>query len=147
MLFEEVEDAGNAEILLSLSFPERFPAHMDVETAGPRLMAGIAQGDGLFADGCPGHLMEMVVQGHGMGDDLKAIVQGAVVLAIDAALTGIIGESQNLRGIPRVLAALVNFQFDTKIAGAASVEDWLRFIVVIMDDALAAGCTLKAVVA
>ena len=82
-----------------------------------------------------------------MGDDLKAIVQGAVVLAIDAALTGIIGESQNLRGILRVLAALVNFQLDTKIAGAASVEDRLRFIVVIMDDTLAAGCTLKAVVA
>ena len=100
---------ATAGILMFLGLSKGQAAHMDMKAAGPRLMAGVAQIHGSLADLLPGHLPELVVQGHGMGDDLKAIVQGAVVLAIDAALTGIIGESQNLRGILRVLAALVNF--------------------------------------
>ena len=69
--FNKKQDARNGRILCALSIAK----HMDVQTAGARLMAGIAHLHGLSQDGCPRHFCLMVGERHGVRHHLKAVVQ------------------------------------------------------------------------
>lgn len=76
----------------------------------------------------------MIVQGHGVGDDLKAVVQGAVVLAIDALRTVVNQGHQGLGGAD-ALAAFVDFQLHAEVAGTGAIEDGLGLVVIALDAA------------
>ena len=107
---------GDDGILLLLGLSKGQTAHMDVKAAGPCLIAGVAQIHGSLADLLPGHLPELVVQGHGMGDDLKPLFQRAVVLAVDP-LFAVIGDFQELSGIGAIFPGPIDLQLHTKEPG------------------------------
>ena len=67
-----------------------------------------------------------------MGDDLKAIIQAAVMLAVDQLSTGV-GNIQNPFGVAVGLATLVNLQLHAEITLARTIENRLRLEVVIID--------------
>ena len=67
-----------------------------------------------------------------MGDDLKAIIQAAVMLAVDQLSTGV-GNIQNSFGVAVRLTALVHFQLHAEITLARTIENRLRLEVVVID--------------
>ena len=135
VLLEKVEDTGNGGVLLFLSLSEGQTAHMDMEAAGPGLMAGVAQIHGSFADLLPGHLPELVAQGHGVRDDLKSLFQGAVMLAVDPFLF-LVGDPQEFFGVGAILPGPIDFQLHAKEPGAVSIENRLRFVAVVLNSPL-----------
>lgn len=76
----------------------------------------------------------MIVQRHGVGDNLKAVVQGAVVLAVDALRTVVDQGHQGLGGAD-ALAAFIDLQLHAEVAWAGAVEDGLGLVVIALDAA------------
>ena len=76
----------------------------------------------------------MVVQRHGVGDDLKAVVQGAVVLAVDPLRTVVDQGHQGLGGAD-ALTAFVDLQLHAEVAGTGAIEDGLGLVVIALDAA------------
>jgi len=109
---------------------------MDVQAAGPGLVAGVAQGGSSAENVCPGHFVEMVVQGHGVGHQLQTVVQGAVIL--DVEVLQAVGDGQQFSGIIRVFPRAIDLQLHTKPAGAIAAEQGLGFKVVVPDCLVAA---------
>ena len=88
----------------------------------------------LGTDPYPRHLGLMVLQGHGVGDDLKAVHQRAVVLTVDAVILGLgIANVQDLLGVVLVLAALVDLQLHAEVAFSGTEEVEFGNVVVVMD--------------
>src|SRR5699024_11124687 len=77
VLLEEVQHPGNGRLLVGIGVPEGLPAYMDMEAAGTGLVGKVAHVDGLPEEGLPGHFCAVVAEGHRMGHQLKAVVQGA----------------------------------------------------------------------
>ena len=69
-----------------------------------------------------------------MADDLKAVVQTAVVLAINTFCV-LISDGKDFFGVAADFARTVNFEFDAKVSGRGSVENRLGAIAVIVDGA------------
>lgn len=132
MLLEEVEDPGDRGVLLLLRNAEGHAVHMDVEAAAAGPMAEIAQVNGFPAEFFPGHFMELAVQGHGVGHQLQTVIQRTVVLDVEELLLGV-GDPEKGTGVVPVLAAAVDLKLYAKKPGPISIEDRLRFVVVIMD--------------
>lgn len=107
---------------------------MDVQTAAAGLVAAVTHLHRGMAQRGPGHLMEMIVQRHGVGDDLEAIIQGAVVLAVDALCT-VVGQGHQGLGGANTLAAFVDFQLHAEVAGTGAIEDGLGLVVIALDAA------------
>ena len=76
--------------------------------------------------------MELILQRQGVCDDLKAVVQTAVVLAVSKGVLPISNVQQG-RGILTVLARAINLQLHTKEAGPGAIEDGTGLEIVIMD--------------
>jgi hypothetical protein len=72
------------------------------------------------------------VQGHGVGHQLEALVQGAVVLAVEQFLP-LVGDAQERLGAGVVLTRSVDLQLHAEVAGTAAVEDGVRLVAVIVD--------------
>ena len=88
----------------------------------------------LGTDTHPRHLGLMVLQGHGVGDDLKAVHQRTVVLTVDAVMLGLgIANVQDLLGVVLVLTALVDLQLHAKVAFSETEEMELGHVVVVVD--------------
>ncbi|SCI59309.1 Uncharacterised protein [uncultured Blautia sp.] len=138
VLLEKVQDTGNGSVLLYLGLSKGQTAHMDVKAAGPGLMAGVAQIHGSLANLLPGHLPELVGQGHRVRDDLKSFFQGAVMLAVDPFLF-LIGDPQELFGVGAILPGAIDFQFHAKEPGAVSIENRLRLVAVVLNSPVAGG--------
>ena len=115
-----------------LTVPKGRPAHMDVETAGALPVAAIAHADGLAQHVCPRHFFPVIVQGHGMGNDLKAVSKGAVVLAVDVLVVSV-GDVHNGVGVAVILARPVDLQLYAQIAGRCTIEDGGGFAVIILN--------------
>ena len=130
---KEIEYTGNTGILLRFDGAEGIPVDMDMEAAGSSLMAGIAHTLGSVQDRRPGHFLLVVSQGHGMGDDLKAVLQGAVMLAIDTLFAFLVGDFHDMVGVIIILSGSINLQLHAKEAGRFSVEDGLGLIVIVVD--------------
>lgn len=69
-----------------------------------------------------------------MGDDLKAIVKAAVVLAVDQVLLPV-GDAEDTLRVVGVFSAAIDLQLDTEETVSLSVEDGLGLIAVLMDSA------------
>ena len=132
VLLEEVEHPGDGGILFGSSVAKSRTAHMDMEPAGAGPVTAVAQREGFFAEMFPGHVVKLAVQGQRMSHQFKALVQRAVVLDVHQR-AGLIGDVQQFPGIVRVLTAFVQFQFHTEKPGSISVENGLRFEVVVVD--------------
>lgn len=133
MLLDKVEDPGDGRLLFFLRFPEGLPADVNVKAAGLGLVGTVAQRAGCAQDFRPGHLFLVVLQAHGMRDQLEAIAEGTVVLTVEPLGETDIGLRQNLAGVVTPLAAFVDLQLDPEVSGAGAVEDGFWFVVVALD--------------
>ena len=105
---------------------------MDVEAAGARLVGPIAQASGLVQNLFPGHMLAVVVQRHGVTDDLEALIQRAVVLAVGPFLS-VVYQPENLPGVAVVFPGTVNLQFYSKVPAALAEELRFRLVVIVVD--------------
>ena len=80
----------------------------------------------------PGHMMQMIVQCHGMGDDLESVVQRTVVLAV-SIIRRVVGDMQNLFRICVSLTGFIDIQLHAEKAFSISMEDGLRLVVVFVN--------------
>lgn len=133
MLFHEVENSGDGRLLFFLRFSEGLPADVDVEAAGLGLVGTVAQRAGCVQDFRPGHLFLVVLQAHGMRDQLEAVAEGTVVLTVEPLGETNVGLGQNLAGVVTPLAAFVDLQLDSEVPWTGAVEDGFRFVVVALD--------------
>ena len=74
----------------------------------------------------------MAFQRGGMADDLKAVVQTAVMLAVNTIKISV-SDGKDFFGVAADFARAVNFEFDAKISGWGSVENRLGAVAVIVD--------------
>ena len=79
--------------------------------------------------------MELILQRQGVCDELKAVVQTAIVLAIGKGVLPV-GDVQQCQGILVVLTSAVDLQLDTEEAGPGAIEDGTGLEIVIMDSAV-----------
>jgi len=105
---------------------------MNMDTAGVGLMAPIAHLHSFGHELLPGHFVPVEVKRHGMGDDLKSIIETSVMLAVGQRLF-CIGDIEQSSGVAGQLTGTVDLQFDTHITRAVSIEDRIRFEVVTAD--------------
>lgn len=143
VFLEEVQGPGDGGVLVGFCLPEGIPADVDVQAATAGLVTAVAHLHRGTAQRGPGHLVEMVVQGHGMGDDFEAVVRGTVVLAVDVLRAVVDQGHQGLSGAD-ALAALVDLQLHAEVAGTGAVEDGLGLVVIALN---AAGDSIAVVVA
>lgn len=85
-------------------------------------MGEIPHTDGFVQHLIPRHFMELTLQRQGVCDDLKAVVQTAIVLAIGKGVL-LVGDVQQCQGILVVLTSAVDLQLDTEEAGPGAIED------------------------
>ena len=76
----------------------------------------------------------MAFQRGGMADDLKAVVQTAVVLAVNTIKIPV-SDGKDFFGAAAEFARTVNFEFDAKVSGRGSIENRFGAVAVIVDGA------------
>ena len=103
-----------------------------MQAAGARLMGPVAQASGFVQNLFPGHMLAVVVQRHGVTDDLKALIQGTVVLAVGPFLA-IVHQPENLTGVAVVLSGAVNLQLHPEVPAALTEELRFRLVVIVVD--------------
>ena len=133
VLFHEVENSGDGGLLFFLRFAEGFPADVDMEPTGLGLVGTVAQRAGCAQDLRPGHLFLVVLQAHGMRDQLEAIAEGTVVLTVEPLGEINIGLRQDPAGVVTPLAAFVDLQLDSEVPWTGAVEDGFWLVVVALD--------------
>ena len=121
MLLHKVEDPGDGGFLFFLRSPEGLPADVNVKAAGLGLVGTVAQRAGCAQDFRPGHLFLVVLQAHGMRDQLETIAEGTVVLTVEPLGETGVGLGQNLAGVVTPLAAFVDLQLDSEVP-------WTRWV-------------------
>jgi len=132
VVFHEEENAGDGFLLLTFRFAETVPVDMDVEPTGFRLVAVIALGQRFFHHSRPGHLIFMVIQRHGVGDDFHPFVQRAVMLNVDVLRVSVANAHQRLcHGVP--FTAVVDLPLHAQIAGIFAIENRGGLVVVGLD--------------
>ena len=77
----------------------------------------------------------MVAEGHGMGHQFKAVIQGTVVLAVELGLA-LVGDGQEAAGVVAVLAGLVDLQLHAEIKGPIPPETGGWAVVVVVNGLL-----------
>lgn len=120
-------------LLFFLHFAEGFPAGMDVKTAGLGLVRTVAQRAGCAQELRPGHLFLVVLQAHGMRDQLEAVAEGTVVLTVEPLGETNVGLRQDLAGVVTPLAAFVDLQLDSEVPWTGAIEDGFWLVVVALD--------------
>ena len=133
MLFHEVENSGDGRLLFCLRFSEGLPADVDVEAAGLGLVGTVAKRAGCAQDFRPGHLFLVVLQAHGMRDQLEAVAEGTVVLTVEPLGETNVGWRQDLAGVVTPLAAFVDLQLDSEVPWTDAVKDGFWLVVVALD--------------
>jgi len=75
------------------------------------------------------------LQSHGVGHDFKAVVQRAVVFAVDQ-LPIPVGQIQNLLGILAALSRSINLQLRAQVTRALPIKDRVRLVVIVLNSLL-----------
>ena len=96
---------------------------MDMKAAGSGLMGGIAHTNRFPQEGLPGHIVLMVLQAHRMGDNFKAILQRAIMFAINAIGLSI-SFLYDVSSVGGTFPSAVNFQFYAEVSGAFAPKRW-----------------------
>ena len=82
--------------------------------------------------------MEMVGQGHGMGNDLEPVLQTAVMLAVDMFI-GAVANTKDLSSGTFRFATFIDLQLYTEVTGACAIEDRLGFVVIVVNVGVMSG--------
>ena len=122
MLLEEEEYPGDGCFLLPLIIAERVTGNVDVQPASSGLMAQVVHLTRLFDHLRPGHHVHVVGKAHRVADDLKAVFQAAVMLAVNVLVVRV-ANLQDIAGVVLGLTGAVDFQLDAEVAWAAAIED------------------------
>ncbi len=80
----------------------------------------------------PRHLIAVIVEGHGVGDDLHSVVKRAVRLYVDL-LVKRIPDVKDLVRLFAVLSAAVNFKLNAEEARTFSVENGCGLVGIVVD--------------
>ena len=75
----------------------------------------------------------MVSERHGMRHHLKAVIQCAIVLAVEVFQAAAVGDGHDLGGVVVVLTGTVHFQLYAKIAITVPAEQRLGLVVVVLN--------------
>ena len=129
------QHTGDGAVLGIIGIPEGFSGHMDVQAAGACLVREITLRNSLVQYLIPRHFVELVPQRQGVCDDLKAVVQTAIVLAVGKGVLPV-GNVQQGRGVLTVLARTIDLQLHAKETGPGAVENGTRLEIVIVDGAV-----------
>ena len=105
---------------------------MDMQSAGFRFVGTVAELNCLLHHLRPRKILRVAFQRGGMADDLKAVVQTAVMLAVNTIKIPV-SDGKDFFGAAADFARAVNFEFDAKISGWGSVENRLGAVAVIVD--------------
>lgn len=122
VLLEEEQNPGNHRILRPLRITKGVAVHMDMQTAGACLMAGIAHINRTMQNLLPRHFFPVVIQRHGVRYHFKTIVQRTVMLTVEIFQAVAVGDLHDLTGTGIILPGPVNLQLHAKIPGAISTE-------------------------
>lgn len=133
MLLHEVENSGDGGFLFFLRFPEGLPADVNVKAAGLGLVGTVAQRAGCAQNFRPGHLFLVVLQAHGMRDQLEAVAEGTVVLTVEPLGETNVGWRQDLAGVVTPFAAFIDLQLDSEVPWTGAIEDGFRLVVIALD--------------
>ena len=144
--FNKKQDARDGCVLRTLCVAKCSAVDVNVESASARLMARVSHLQGLSQNSLPRHFSLMIGKRHGMCDHLKAVVQRAVVLAVEVFQAVAVGDGHDLGGVAIVLSGSVHFQFYAKIAITVPTEQRLRLVVIVLNR-LAGSAARVAVVA
>lgn len=79
----------------------------------------------------------MIVEGHGVSHYFKALVETAVVLAVNVFCVAV-SDAKDIFSIFIVFACTVDFELYSEISRAFAVEDWLGFKIVVLNAVAAA---------
>ena len=130
----QINDPPDHRLLLGIGIAQRIPIDVDMQPTGIGLVGIIPQFSRLTANTHPRHLGLMVLQGHGMCVDLKAVHQRTVMLAVNAVMLGLgVANLQDLFGVVLVFTALVDLQLHTEVAFSGTEEVEFGHEVVVMD--------------
>ena len=75
----------------------------------------------------------MVLQTHGMRDQLEAVAEGTVVLTVEPLGETDVGLGQNLAGVVTPLATFIDLQLDPEVPWTGAIEDGFWLVVVALD--------------
>ena len=134
VLFNEEQKPRNARLLLQDTFAKGAAADMDMQSAGFRFVGTVAELNCLLHHLRPRKILRVTFQRGRMADDLKAVVQTAVVLAVNS-LCILVSDGKDFFGVAADFARAVNFEFDAKISGRGSIENRFGAVAVIVDGA------------
>ena len=103
---------------------------MDMQPTGTGLMGAVAQLLCFGENRRPGHMVQLIVQRHGMGYDFKAFIERAIMLAVDVLLLAV-GNVHNFGCVGIVFAGVVYLQFNTKVPISVPVENRFRLVAIV----------------
>ena len=135
MLFHEEQQAGNRGLLRLLGSAKGVPADMDVQAAGGGLMGAVAHRNCRVHHLLPREAVHMAVQRGRVADDLEALIQTAIMLAVHTWF-GVIADGKNFVRVAVVFPSSVDFQLHAEIARSHAVENRQRLVIIAVDTAL-----------
>ena len=132
VLLKEIENPGDDLILFLQGISKGSAVDVDMEAAGACLMGAVAQTSGLVQNLFPGHMSAVVVQRHGVADNLKTLIQRAVVFTVGPFLS-VVNQLENLTGVAVVFSGAVDLQLYPKVPAALAKELRFRLVVIVVD--------------
>ena len=115
MLFHEEQQAGDCGLLCLLGSAKGIPADMDVQTAGGCLMGAVAHCNCRVHHLLPREAVHMAVQRGRVADDLEALIQTAIMLAVHTRFV-VIADGKNFVRVAVAFPRSVDFQLYAEIA-------------------------------
>ena len=110
MLLDEENDTSDGDLLFIERIAKEITIAVNVQTTGTGIVRSITHTDCFRHDLPPIHVITMVIQGHRMADDLKAVIEASIVLAVDTFFIRV-GNLANFFCVIVSFAAFIDFQF------------------------------------
>ena len=132
VLFHKEQNPADDIFLFCLVISKGISIDVNVQTASRCLMGTIAHGNCLPKEFLPVHGFHVIIQCHGMGNDLKAIFQRTIRLDVNVFLMHI-GDAFEAGGVVIVLTAFIHFQFYAEVSFSVSVENGCGLVTVLFD--------------
>ena len=132
VLFHKEQDPADDIFLFCLIVAKGISVDVNVQTASRCLMRTVAHGNCLPKEFLPVHGFHVIIQCHGMGNDLKAVFQRTIRLDVNVFLMNV-SNAFETGGVIVVLAAVIHFQFYAEVSLSVSVENGCGLVTVLFD--------------
>jgi len=117
--FHDQSDLGDGSFLSIGGGAKTGAVDMDMQTTGASLVRGELVLKRGFADLLPREFLHVVIQGAGMSDDLKAIIQTAITLGVEKIFIA----ADNVLGTGSRIIAVVNFVFNSHVNEIRAISE------------------------